>query len=72
VEGDVLYHHIHTDPTSPRRLNPTIPLWLDAIVLRTMLKVPEKRFPSVADLLNAVEECLRSVRTGPFLEAGPR
>jgi tetratricopeptide (TPR) repeat protein len=67
VEGDVLYHHIHTEPAGPRERNPAVPLWLSAIVLRTMRKLPADRFPTIAALLAAVEECLQSVRTGPFL-----
>jgi tetratricopeptide (TPR) repeat protein len=58
VEGDVLYHHIHTEPASPRQWNPKIPVWLDAIILRTMVKVPAKRFPSVEILLHEVERNL--------------
>ena len=58
VEGDVLYHHIHTEPTSPRQWNPKIPVWLDAIILRTMVKLPAKRFPSVEVLLREFEQCL--------------
>jgi len=58
VEGDVLYHHIHTEPASPRQWNPKIPVWLDAIILRTMVKLPAKRFPSVDVLLREFEHCL--------------
>jgi tetratricopeptide (TPR) repeat protein len=58
VEGDVLYHHIHTEPASPRQWNPKIPVWLDAIILRTMVKLPAKRFPSVEVLLREFEHCL--------------
>ena len=58
VEGDVLYHHIHTEPVSPRQWNPKIPVWLDAIILRTMVKLPAKRFPSVEVLLREFEQCL--------------
>jgi tetratricopeptide (TPR) repeat protein len=58
VEGDVLYRHIHTEPASPRQWNPKIPVWLDAIILRTMVKAPARRFPSVDVLLQEVERCL--------------
>ena len=67
VEGDVLYHHIYTDAASPRERNPQIPTWLDAIILRTMMKDRTKRFPSVAALLQELDRCLASHRgtTGP-------
>jgi tetratricopeptide (TPR) repeat protein len=66
VEGDVLYHHIHTAPISPRERNPQVPAWLDAIILRTILKDQPKRFPSVAVLLQEMDRCLASARgSGP-------
>ena len=58
VDGDVLYHHVHTEPASPRQWNAHIPVWLDAIILRTMVKVPAKRFASVEILLHEVERNL--------------
>ena len=58
VDGDVLYHHVHTEPVSPRQWNSKIPVWLDAIILRTMVKIPAKRFPSVEVLLQEVERNL--------------
>jgi eukaryotic-like serine/threonine-protein kinase len=58
VDGDVLYHHIHTEPASPRQWNRKIPVWLDAVILRTMLKVPARRFSSVDVLLHEVEQNL--------------
>jgi tetratricopeptide (TPR) repeat protein len=62
VEGDILYHHVHTEPVSPRTLNPEIPLWLDAIILRTLAKDRTKRFPSVAVLLQEVDRCLANIQ----------
>ncbi len=67
VEGDVLYHHIHTAPVSPRERNPRIPAWLDAILLRTMLKDRTRRFPSVGVLFQEVDRCLAGARgNGPL------
>jgi tetratricopeptide (TPR) repeat protein len=72
LDGDVLYHHIHTEPTSPRRWNPTIPVWLDAIILRTMVKVPSNRFPSVEVLLREVEQNLAGPAATQVLGNAPR
>jgi len=71
AQGDVLYHHIHTAPASPRAGNPAIPVWLDAIILRSMAKEPARRFPSVAALWQEVESCLNSVRSGPIAGGPP-
>jgi len=65
VEGDVLYHHIHTEPSSPRDWNPKIPAWLDAIILRMMRKSPTNRFPSLDVVQQEIERCLAdSKKTG--------
>jgi tetratricopeptide (TPR) repeat protein len=73
VEGDVLYHHIHTTPPSPREQNPRIPVWLDAIILKTMMKDRSRRFPSMAILLQELERCLTTARgTGPAPGAAAR
>jgi eukaryotic-like serine/threonine-protein kinase len=63
LEGDVLYHHIHTEPSSPRRWNPKIPVWLDAIILRMMVKVPARRFPSLDVVSQEIERCLARGRS---------
>jgi serine/threonine-protein kinase len=65
VEGDVLYHHIHTEPSSPRDWNPKIPVWLDAIILRMMRKAPANRFPTLDVVQQEIERCLAdSKKTG--------
>jgi tetratricopeptide (TPR) repeat protein len=64
VEGDILYHHIHTSPTAPRERSPQIPVWLDAIILKTMMKDQAMRFPSVAVLLQELDRCLAGNRGG--------
>jgi serine/threonine protein kinase len=60
IEGDVLYHHIHSRAVSPQSLNPKIPAWLDALILRMMVKSPAKRFPSLDIVLQEVDR-----RVGP-------
>ena len=64
VEGDILYHHLHTSPVSARERNPQVPVWLDAIILKSMMKDRTKRFPSVAVMLQELDRCLGSVRGG--------
>ncbi|HWT83788.1 MAG TPA: serine/threonine-protein kinase, partial [Candidatus Methylomirabilis sp.] len=62
MEGDILYHHVHTPPASPRELKPQIPVWLDAIILKTMMKEQAKRFPSVTVLLQELDRCVAGAR----------
>lgn len=70
VEGDVLYHHIHTEPGSPRDWNSQVPAWLDAIILRMVRKVPAARFPSLDIIQQEIERSLTdSLRTGKLRDA---
>ncbi|HTU03812.1 MAG TPA: protein kinase [Candidatus Sulfotelmatobacter sp.] len=65
IEGDVLYHHIHSEPPGPRSWEAKLPVWLDAIVLRTLRKAQADRFPSVRILLQELDAWLASARSGP-------
>ena len=50
----------HTAPTPPRLLNSTIPVELEAIVLKCLAKEPERRYQSARALLDALRQA-RSV-----------
>ncbi len=62
VEGDILFHHIHTAPVAPRERNGQVPVWLSEIILKTLRKEQAKRFPSVALLLQELDRCLVGTR----------
>lgn len=62
TQGDVLYHHCHTAPTSPILAGASVPPWLDLLILRCIEKDPADRFPGVSELLAEVE---RSAPGGP-------
>ncbi|MBA3708830.1 MAG: serine/threonine protein kinase [Planctomycetes bacterium] len=51
----VIHHHIHTAPTRPREIDPTIPPHLEAVVLTCLAKHPDERYPSAAHLLSDLE-----------------
>jgi serine/threonine-protein kinase len=46
----ILLAHVSQPPTPPRKLNPTIPVDLEAIVLQLLAKRPEDRVQSGRDL----------------------
>jgi WD40 repeat protein/Flp pilus assembly protein TadD len=46
----VLYHHLQTEPVSPRRHRPDIPRDLETICLKTLAKRPQDRFFSCQEL----------------------
>jgi serine/threonine-protein kinase len=50
IDGDVLYHHMHTEPPRPSDLWREIPPDLDGLVVRCIQKEKEKRFASAAEL----------------------
>lgn len=59
------------DPVPPRRLNPTIPADLDAIVMRCLRKDPRGRFATAAEVSVALRHWLEGPG-GPGAEAGGR
>jgi tetratricopeptide (TPR) repeat protein len=50
-EGDVLYHHVHTEPQPPETHNPELSQPLSNFVMKCIDKDPDRRFPDVAAAL---------------------
>jgi beta-lactam-binding protein with PASTA domain/tRNA A-37 threonylcarbamoyl transferase component Bud32 len=46
----IAYQHVRENPLPPSRLDPDIPSWADAIVLRAMAKSPNDRYQSAAEM----------------------
>ena len=46
-KGDVLYHHVHTEPPPPDTHNPAIDERLSRFILRCLEKEPQNRFPDI-------------------------
>jgi len=46
----IAYQHVRENPIPPSRLDPDIPPWADAIVLRAMAKSPNDRYQSAAEM----------------------
>jgi serine/threonine protein kinase len=59
---EVLTKIRQAEPTPPRRLRPTIPAPLEALVLRLLAKKPEARVQTAADLLTELERIGRAHR----------
>jgi serine/threonine-protein kinase len=58
----VSYKVVHTEPVPPRRLNPSIPLKLESIILKCLAKNPDERYQTGEDLARDLGE-LRTVGT---------
>jgi len=49
-EGDIGYHHMHTPPVPPRKLNEQIPAQVETAILKCMAKDPAQRYQSAAEV----------------------
>ena len=58
VEGEVLYHHMHTIPPKPSEYDPSLPEAVDALVMHCLAKDKEDRLPSA----EALRAGLRAIR----------
>jgi serine/threonine-protein kinase len=46
----IAYQHVRENPIPPSRLDPDIPPWADAIVLKAMAKPPSERYQTAAEM----------------------
>lgn len=58
IEGEVLYHHMHTVPPKPSEYDPSLPASVDALVMKCLEKAKEDRIESA----EALREGLRLIR----------
>ncbi len=54
----IAYQHVRENPVPPSRLDPEIPAWADAIVLKAMAKSPAERYQSANDMRNDIKRAL--------------
>ncbi|HEY3174570.1 MAG TPA: protein kinase [Candidatus Polarisedimenticolia bacterium] len=54
----IAYKQIGEAPRPPREVNPEIPEWLDAVILKALAKDREHRFATAGELASALEEGL--------------
>jgi eukaryotic-like serine/threonine-protein kinase len=46
----IAYQHVRENPIPPSQLDPSLPRWADAIVLKAMAKSPNERYQSAAEM----------------------
>lgn len=63
--GEIMDQIIHATPRAPTRHNPEIPVDLERIIMRCLRKSPDERFPSAADLKQALETLKHDQNTAP-------
>ena len=65
----IVLSHIRTPPPAPRTVNPRVPERLEAIILKCIDKDPARRYQTVGDLLDDLDEVSAQVATAPATAA---
>ena len=61
----IAYQHVRENPIPPSRVDPEIPGWADAIVLKAMAKDPADRYQSAGEMRNDIQRALSGVPGAP-------
>ncbi len=54
----IAYQHVKEEPVPPSRVDPEVPAWADAIVLKAMQKDPADRYQSAGEMRNDIQRAL--------------
>src|ERR1700721_1059548 len=54
----IAYQHVREDPIPPSQVDPEVPAWADAIVLKAMSKDPADRYQSAGEMRNDLQRAL--------------
>jgi beta-lactam-binding protein with PASTA domain/tRNA A-37 threonylcarbamoyl transferase component Bud32 len=57
----IAYQHVREDPIPPSQVDPEVPDWADAIVLKAMSKDPADRYQSAGEMRNDLQRALSGV-----------
>jgi serine/threonine protein kinase len=66
----IAYQHVRENPIPPSRVDPEVPQWADAIVLRAMAKDPRDRYQSAAEMRADIQRALQGVPVAAPQRAG--
>lgn len=58
TEGNIPYHHVHTDPPDPREKTPKLPGFLVKVIQRCLSKDPEERYQAAKEIEREVREAM--------------
>jgi eukaryotic-like serine/threonine-protein kinase len=54
----IAYQHVKEEPVPPSQVDPEVPAWADAIVLKAMRKDPADRYQSAGEMRNDIQRAL--------------
>ncbi len=66
----IAYQHVKEDPIPPSRIDPEVPAWADAIVLKAMAKDPADRYQSAGEMRNDIQRALSGAPLAAQLRGG--
>ena len=67
----IAYQHVRENPVPPSRLDPDMPPWADAIVLRAMAKSPNDRYQSAAEMQADIQRAAPGVQVAAIAPVPP-
>jgi eukaryotic-like serine/threonine-protein kinase len=66
----IAYQHVRENPVPPSHIDPEVPPWADAIVLRAMAKDPRDRYQSATEMRADIQRALSGVPVAAPRTAG--
>jgi len=67
----IAYQHVKEEPVPPSQVDPEVPAWADAIVLKAMQKDPADRYQSAGEMRNDIQRALSGAPVAaPMLGGG--
>jgi tRNA A-37 threonylcarbamoyl transferase component Bud32/DNA-binding CsgD family transcriptional regulator len=61
----IAYQHVREAPLPPSQLDPQIPRWADAVVLKAMAKAPAHRYQSAEEMRADIRHAMSGARASP-------
>ncbi len=68
----IAYQHVRENPIPPSRLDPDLPPWADAIVLKAMAKAPGDRYQSAAEMQADIQRAASGMQVAAMSAAPTR
>lgn len=56
--NQMMYQHLMAPPPPPTSINPTLPLSVNAVILRALAKDPAERYPTITEFARALQQAL--------------
>jgi serine/threonine protein kinase len=68
----IAYQHVRENPIPPSRLDPDLPPWADAIVLKAMAKSPNDRYQTAAEMNADIQRAASGMQVAAAFQPPPQ